>query len=372
MHIAPFYPELMRLYRTDYTGIGALFSSFFWGYATVLLPAGWLADRLSPRLQIGLGLAVMGAGTTLDGLAGSYTAAFALRLVEGAGVGLTYPAVLRVVASGLPRDTRGKVAGLMEVGICTGMFASLSLAPVAVRWAPVPVLFAVMGALSLAGLVLIGRLPSHTLVTIPDDVMPPAPQLFSARFVMAVVISLLGLIVANVLLGWLPAYFETGLGLAKPVAAAAMTVVLAAEFASAVPGGMLSDRTGERIPVIAWGTAAFIVSSLGFLVAGRWSGLWIFSALVGIGTAWGVTQMTLYIAEVFGQHRAGITTGISTAVSNAGSGVILSLIGWTVDRTGGFRWLWISCAALVLGRLWLLLTFARARRANTTITISPA
>jgi MFS family permease len=79
MHIAPFYPELMRLYRTDYAGIGALFSSFFWGYAAVLWPAGWLADRISPRLQIGLGLALLGAGTALDGMVGSYTAAFVLR-----------------------------------------------------------------------------------------------------------------------------------------------------------------------------------------------------------------------------------------------------------------------------------------------------
>lgn len=372
MHIAPFYPELIRLYRTDYAGIGALFSSFFWGYAAVLWPAGWLADRFSPRLQIGLGLALMGAGTVLDGFVGSYTAAFVLRLIEGAGVGLTYPAVLRVVASALPRDTRGKVAGLMEVGLCTGMFVSLSLAPVAVRWVPLPALFAVIGALSLAGLLMIGRLPNHTLVTVQDHVTPPAAQLFSAPFLTAVTIALLGLTVVNVLLGWLPAYFETGLGLAKPVAAGAMTVLLVAEIAAALPGGMLSDRPGQRVPVIAWGTAALVASSLGFLVSGRWSGVWVFSALVGIGTAWGVTQMSLYIAENFGQHRAGITTGISTAVSNGGSGIILSLVGWTIDRTGGFQWLWISCAVLVLARLWLLLTFARARRSNTTITTSPA
>jgi len=82
--------------------------------------------------------------------------------------------------------------------------------------------------------------------------------------------------------------------------------------------------------------------------------------------------MTLCIAERVGQHRAGLTTGITMAVSNAGSGVILSLLGWTVDKTGGFQWLWISCAALVLGRLWLLLSFARSRRPKTVVTNSPA
>lgn len=117
MHIAPFYPELMRLYKTDYAGIGVLFSSFFWGYAASLLPAGWLADRVSPGIQIELGLLVMGLGTAVDGFAGTYRAAFMLRLLEGAGVGLTYPAILRVLASALPRNSRGKIAGLMEIAI---------------------------------------------------------------------------------------------------------------------------------------------------------------------------------------------------------------------------------------------------------------
>ena|GEM_PF-5661469 len=372
MHIAPFYPELMRLYKTDYAGIGVLFSSFFWGYAASLLPAGWLADRVSPRIQIGLGLLVMGLGTAVDGFAGTYRAAFLLRLLEGAGVGLTYPAILRVLASALPRNSRGKIAGLMEIAIAAAMFVSLSLAPVAVKWAPVSALFAAMGILCFAGLAALRSLPNHAVVAMPDRVKAAAFRVLGAPFLMAVAISLLGLTVVNVLLGWLPAYFETGLGLSKPVAGAAMTIVLIAEVGAALPGGALSDRTGDRIPVIAWGTAALVVSPIGFLLSGHWKGVWLFSALVGLGTAWGVTQMTLFIAEIFGPQRAGLTTGITTAVSNAGSGLILSFLGWTIDVTGGFQWLWILCAALVLLRLWLLISFARSRRCKTAATASPA
>ena len=75
---------------------GVIVSSFYWTYVPALALAGWLADRMSVRLLMALGvatwaLATIGMGFTGAGVAGGVTFLILLRLLMGLGEGVAFP-----------------------------------------------------------------------------------------------------------------------------------------------------------------------------------------------------------------------------------------------------------------------------------------
>jgi len=110
---SPFLIAELHLTKTQ---LGTLFSTFFWTYAAFQLVAGWLVDRYDVRYVLGAGFFIWSAATLLTGLADSFAAIFALRLLLGMGESVAYPSYSRILAGSFPERHRGTANALIDAG----------------------------------------------------------------------------------------------------------------------------------------------------------------------------------------------------------------------------------------------------------------
>jgi MFS family permease len=92
-------------------------------------PMGVLADRVSRKTLLGLGLAINGLGFIGLGLAPSYPVALAAMVVAGFGGSFFHPAATALVARLFPANT-GRALGLIGMGAGAGFF----LGPLYAGW----------------------------------------------------------------------------------------------------------------------------------------------------------------------------------------------------------------------------------------------
>jgi len=103
---------------------GLIVSSFYWTYVPALAIAGWLADRMSVRLLMALGvatwaLATIGMGFVSTGLAGGVTGLVMLRLLMGLGEGVAFPCGSKLIAR-VPEGARGLANISLSGGLALG------------------------------------------------------------------------------------------------------------------------------------------------------------------------------------------------------------------------------------------------------------
>ncbi len=93
-----------------------LLSAFFWAYALFQLPAGWLGDRVGPRVVLTAYVALWSLCTALMGLAGGFVGLFVLRLGCGLFEAGAYPVAASVVRRWVPASVRGMASSVVAVG----------------------------------------------------------------------------------------------------------------------------------------------------------------------------------------------------------------------------------------------------------------
>lgn len=94
-------------------------------YGTAGIPLGFLADRTSRRNLILGGVVVWGIGTLLCGMAHSFSALFAARIVVGLGEAVLSPAAVSLISDYFPPDRRGRAVGVYFAGIAIGIGGSI-------------------------------------------------------------------------------------------------------------------------------------------------------------------------------------------------------------------------------------------------------
>lgn len=99
---------------------GVIFSSFFWTYAFMQVPGGWLADRYKPRVVIAGAAILWGAFQALAAMATSATGLLLARVGLGFAEGPTFPAGGKLNAVWLPPRERGRGAVLIDGGAPLG------------------------------------------------------------------------------------------------------------------------------------------------------------------------------------------------------------------------------------------------------------
>ena len=113
--------------------MGSVYSAFILGYALLMIPGGWLTDRLGPRrtlLMMGGGSAaltamtILGAKPGLGAVIGIVPALFLIRLVLGFVTAPLYPACARVTANWIPLTQHARVQGFIIAGSSVGAATS--------------------------------------------------------------------------------------------------------------------------------------------------------------------------------------------------------------------------------------------------------
>eukprot|EP00056_Hartaetosiga_gracilis_P007296 m.106573 g.106573 ORF g.106573 m.106573 type:complete len:542 (-) comp12676_c0_seq1:125-1750(-) len=103
-----------------------ILSSFFFGYICTQLPGGWLGTKFGGKYVFGFGVLCTTLLTLLTPLASnSIPALIALRVVEGLGEGVTYPAMHSIWAKWAPPAERSRLATLSYIGAYMGTIVSM-------------------------------------------------------------------------------------------------------------------------------------------------------------------------------------------------------------------------------------------------------
>ncbi|HKX27729.1 MAG TPA: MFS transporter [Blastocatellia bacterium] len=370
---APFISRDLELSKAQ---MGVLLSTFFWLYAVMQLPAGWLVDRFGVKRAYSLGFVFWSLATSLIGLANGILSLGGLRLAVGAGQAIAFPATSRSVANWFQERERGTVTGIYLTGVRYGT-----------------ALINVVGAFFLARyswklfFVLIGLIPLVWVLpwslflrkwetTDRSGADRPAAQgasffrsllLLKNRNVFGIFLGFFAYDYAwFVFLNWLPSYLllerkfsvrEMGFYSSVPFVAMSLVILVS---------GMMSDglirRGYQELKVrklfIAVGLAVGCLIVPAGMVEDKLTAVWLLTiSLCGLGIAapntWTLTQ------AVCEKKIVGTVSGIQNFGGNVGGILAPSLTGIIAQATGSFALaMGLTGIVLVVGILayWLLVT----------------
>ncbi|WP_437890477.1 MFS transporter [Phytobacter sp. V91] len=166
---------------------GILMSSFFYGFIGFLFLSGIIADKLSGKPVLILGLVMFSVATMLTGAAGSLTSLIFYRVMTGIGEGVFWPAASLEVANVTTEKQRTTVMSLYWMGYPIGGFFGTWLGAVLGPEYGWRVVFYVAGGLgilvAIAYAVLVKSEPKK-VVTVAAHEKIPLKQLFRNQSVM--------------------------------------------------------------------------------------------------------------------------------------------------------------------------------------------
>jgi len=100
---------------------GVLLSAFFWSYAIMQIPNGWLADRCDLRWVYAGFFAAWSLACGFTGFAGTLGILIVLRIVLGVGESIYVPGGMKIVSLLFEHKERGLASGIMNCGTRAGL-----------------------------------------------------------------------------------------------------------------------------------------------------------------------------------------------------------------------------------------------------------
>ncbi len=344
-------PDFKKTFKFTDADRGTLNSAFFWSYAFLQIPAGWVVDRYGVRLPYALSFlfwSLISAGTAL---AGSVSQFFALRFLLGVGESIVTPAAMRWIRFHFSEKERGLAVGAYMSGTKVGPALGTILAAWLISAFNWRVMFVVLGLGSLIWLIPWLALVKDTSRKVePEATRKAAPSAVSFGRIMASPV-IWGTIVGTFCymyfvyfcMTWMPAYFVER----RHLSLTSMGIYNAFSFvgmaAMAALAGWLADRMiargGDPVRVRKGFTiAGFLVAStevIGALSDSVSVALFfaVFS-LTGLGLAtanyWALTQ-TLIPGGAIGR-----IVGIQNCAANLPGIAAPLLTGWLKEKTGSY------------------------------------
>ena len=111
---------LMHEFGISPAAMGTLLSAFFWTYATLQVPAGYLVDRFGLKWTYATGFFFWSLASAGIGLAGSMGQIFALRVLLGVGESVSPPASLAYIRQNFKEDEQGIPTAIYVSGMLLG------------------------------------------------------------------------------------------------------------------------------------------------------------------------------------------------------------------------------------------------------------
>jgi len=344
-------PDFKRVFRLTDQDRGALNSAFFWSYAFLQIPAGWLVDRYGVKYPYAIGFFFWSIVSAATALCTSVYQFFTVRFLLGVGESVVTPASMRWIRFHFAEKERGLAVGLYMTGTKIGPAVGAPIAAwliMAFNW---KLMFIILGLGSLLWLV-----PWMLLVRHDDREIERAAQHKSApavgfgRVMASPVIwgTIIGtfcyMYFVYFCMTWMPAYFVeyrhlsiTSMGLYTFFSFGGMA-------AMAAIAGWMADRMiargGNAVRIRkAFTIAGFLMAStevLGAISSSVPVALFfaVFS-LTGLGLAtanyWALTQ-TLIPGGAIGR-----IVGIQNCAANLPGIVAPLLTGWLKQKTGSYE-----------------------------------
>jgi MFS family permease len=332
--------------------LGTLLSAFFWTYALMQVPAGWLVDRFDVKWVFALGFFIWSTATAVTGMLHGFAALLAIRVILGIGESVAFPSYGKILCGHFKESNRGFANALLMSGLALGPALGMLVGGTVVArfgWRP---FFVTLGLLALLWLPpWVAWMPRRA----PSAAIMPGEKEKEKTGIIDVLRlrSAWGTCVCQFCLNyalyflvtWLPFYLNRGRGLSMTSMARVGGLVFLLFAISSAIFGKLSDRwiaSGSRTTKVrkslsvvgTTGTGIFLIAS----VLAPDSTLVLMLCLTGFcmgissSSIWAITQ------TIAGPRMVGRWVGVQNFLGNLAGWVAPALTGILLDRTGQYYW----------------------------------
>jgi ACS family glucarate transporter-like MFS transporter len=345
---------------------GVLLSSFFWVYAFMQMPTGWMVDRFGVRRTYAVGFIFWSLMSVLTGLTNGLATLILLRVLLGVGQAVAFPASSRAVANWFQESERGLVTGLYLAGVRYGgalisVFGGWFLTNYDWRW-----FFVVIGVVSLVWVApWMGFLKKWEGKG--TDPSQAAPERQGASFMESLALlkhrSAMGIFLGffaynyvwNVFQNWLPNYLETerkftkiemGVLNAMPLVAMSVIIVISGALSDWLIRRGYEEKKIRKIFIAIGMLICCLMVPAGF-VEDRMTSVWLLTiSLTGLGVAspntWALTQ------AVSAKKIVGTVSGIQNFGGNIGAILAPMVTGFIAHFTGSFAMALALCGVILV------------------------
>ncbi len=338
--------------------LGLLGSAFFWTYAFIQIPVGWLAERIGADRVLAAGLVIWASATLLLGISSVFPLLIAFRMLLGIGESTGFPCVTKLLAMAVPAPSLGTANGIVGFAYLFGPAVGTYLGGMLMAHYGWRSAFLVFGALSLLWLwpwsrvVLKGRRTTRPMTA----ATPSLRLLLKSRALWG---TGLGLFSANYayyfVLLWLPYYLvkERGYSTVEMAQLAGAAYVVTA--VSALASGWVIDRyiarggsaNGSYKGIMLVAHVGAVVCMLAMAFGSRplaIAGIFLYQALTGAASP-GIYAIPQILG---GAETTGRWVGIQNSIGSLAGVVAPAATGFIIDATGHFTAAFVLSAAVSL------------------------
>lgn len=331
------------------TAKGVLLSAFFWSYALMQVPIGWLADRVSLRWLYAASFALWSLACGFTGLAGSLAVLILLRIVLGIGESIYLPGSVKFISLAFSPEERGLPTAIFDSGVRAGLAIGVPLVAWLVSRHGWRNMFMLVGFSALAW-VLPWMLAFPSRLNHQNGQPAPKASAPATRKTLTFNRNLLGAALGffcfgyynYLLVTWLPDYLVEVRHLTLLKAGFLAAIPYAAWAVSEVAGGWASDRLVRH----GWNETRV---RKGMITAGFATGLMLIpAALVGNltasvillagGSLVGMSSPNILVVfqTCAPRDEVGMWMGFGNFIGNIGGVLSPLLTGILISRTGSF------------------------------------
>jgi MFS family permease len=336
---------------------GVLLSAFFWSYALMQLPVGWVVDRYNLRMLYAGAFLLWSVSCGLTGLATTIGVLMLMRVVMGVGESIYMPGGMKIISLLFRTSERGLPAGLMNCGTRAGLAIGGPLIAYLVQSLGWHRSFYVLGFGALFWLIPWFSVYPANLRS-RHSISPPSLRSTVATFDR----NLLGMCLGHVgysyywylFVTWLPDYLVESRHMTLQRAGAFVFIPYMVFTISEPLGGWIADR------LIAYGirelharrlvvTVAFL-SSIMLLVAAHQAGDTAAVLMIGAASFVGLATGNLYVltANLAPEGALGVWMGILNFSGNL-SGVVAPLVtGLVIQHTNSYYPSFVVAVSILL------------------------
>jgi len=394
-------PVLIRLWKITPAESGLLISSSYVGQIFGALTFTWLAEKHGRIRSATAAVALMSVMSLGCALSTNFAMLFALRFVQGIGLGGEMPVAATYISEVSKARGRGRFFILYEMIFPIGLMAAGQIGALVVPifgWQIMLLLGGVPGVViaflltrlpeSPRWLISQGRLAEAERIVkeveakagaVPVVVLPTVTaaaaversrwtELLAGSYLHRTLIVwtlwFVSYFITNSLNNWMPSLYNTiyGLGLRESLRAASMTNV--AKVLLLLVCAFFIDRAGRRN----WTVACFVIGGLLLAVLGFAGARSVTSVMILATVSYGIVGsvnavLYLYTPEIYPTRMRAIGTGLATSWLRLASAIGPSLVGVMVGSIGtGSVFIMFAAAAVVGAVAGLFMIETRARQ----------
>lgn len=350
--------------------MGWVQSAWYWSYAFMQLPSGWLADRWGSRRTLAILTLLWSGATLLSGFATDFVSLLCLWALMGAAQAGAFPCAAKAIGESFPDSERARASGILASGMAIGG----ALAPILTgyllkgltpwaetlatdRWRLLLAVYALPGVVWTVLFLFVitpARLSYHKVDRIAVPMLSWMQLLRSRSLALLCAQQFFRAAGMVFFLTWFPTFLQKTRGVSLVDSGTLTSLAGIGAVLGSVSGGFFSDWllrvtnnarvSRQGVAVVGLGLSGVLIVLSHFMSDVRLS---IFLIAVGAfcATFGGVSGYTVAI-RFGGQHVATVFSSMNMC-GNIGAALFPVTAGWLVARTGNWNLILFMVAGIM-------------------------